>query len=143
MATQKQKEKKKKEREKIAKQRVLQRREAMRKFRKEEEVKAKLEKDMSPRLKPILNDPLMQEIREKNKQARLNEQIEKNMQLLEALEQEYDAEQALRNEVNSDLESEGHMTMKDKLDALHKKALAIQEAKSAEEKVVEETPVEA
>lgn len=140
MATQKQKEKKKKEREKIAKQRVLRRREEIRKFRKEEEVKAKLERDMSPRLMPILKNTLLRELREEAKKEHLNEQIEKNMKILEALEQEYDAEQALRKEVNSDLESEGHMTFKDKLDALHKKALEMEEAK---EKINEETPVKA
>lgn len=133
--------KKKKEREKIAKQRVLRRREQMRSFRKEEEAKQKLERELAPRQMPILNDPLMRELREKARKDRANEQIEKNMQLLEALEQQYDQEQALRKEVNESLEAEGHMTMKDKLDALHKKAIAIQEAKDEEK--VEEVPVEA
>ena len=126
MDTQKQKEKKKKKREKIAKQRVLFKREEIRKFRKEEEIKQKLEKDLSPRQIPFVNDPLVRESQEKARVDRTKEQIEHNMKLLEALEQEYDAEQALRNEVNSDLESEGHMTMKDKLDALQKKAIEIQ-----------------
>ena len=149
MMNEQKKFKKKKEREKVAKQRVMQRRTAMRAFRKEEDAKTKLERELSPRLMPIVNDPLVREMIKKSRTEKANEQIEKNMQLLEALEQQYDAEQAFRKEVNENLEAEGHMTMKDKLDALHQKAIAMQEAnkeeanKEVEEKVEEEAPVEA
>lgn len=128
---------KKKNREKIAKQRVLRRREQMRAIRKEDAAKERLERELSPKLMPIVNDPLVREMREKSRIDSAKAQIEKNLELLKALEEEYDKEQALRQQVNEDLEAEGHMSMKDKLDALHKKALAIQEQKG-EEKTSEE-----
>jgi len=137
------KEKKKKEREKIAKKRVLYRRNMIRTMRKEEEAKNKLEKELSPKTMPILNDPLLQEEREKSRASRAQEQIAKNLELLQALEEEYDKEQELRKQVNDDLESEGHMSMKDKLDALHKKAIAMQAEQPEEVKSEEETPVDA
>ena len=48
------------------------------------------------------------------------------MEILRNLEQEYEREQASRKEINDRLESEGYMTMKDKMDALHEKALKMQ-----------------
>lgn len=128
---------KKKKREKVAKQRVLRRREQMRAVRKEDAAKERLERELSPKMMPIVNDPLIREMREKARVDSAKAQIEKNLELLKALEEEYDKEQALRQQVNEDLEAEGHMSMKDKLDALHKKALAIQEQKG-EEKTSEE-----
>lgn len=128
---------KKKKREKIAKERVLRRREEMRAIRKEDAAKARLEDELSPKQMPIVNDPLACEMREKDSSNSVKAQIEKNLELLKALEEEYDKEQALRQQVNEDLESEGHMNMKDKLDALHKKALSMQ-AQKEEEKPSEE-----
>jgi hypothetical protein len=128
---------KKKKREKIAKERVLRRREQMRAVRKEDERKARLERELSPKQMPIVNDPLVREMREKARVDAAKAQIEKNLELLKAIEEEYDKEHALREQVNKDLESEGHVSMKDKLDALHKKAMAMKEQKE-EEKPSEE-----
>ena len=127
---------KKKKREKVAKQRVLRRREQMRAIRKEDAAKERLERELSPKQMPIVNDPLIREMREKARVDSAKAQIEKNLELLQAIEEEYDKEQSLREQVNKDLESEGHMSMKDKLDALHKKALSLQSQK--EEKPSEE-----
>jgi hypothetical protein len=128
---------KKKKREKIAKERVLRRREQMRAVRKEDERKARLERELSPRQMPIVNDPLVREMREKSRADAAKAQIEKNLELLKAIEEEYDKEHALREQVNKDLESEGHVSMKDKLDALHQKAMAMK-AQKEEEKPSEE-----
>lgn len=123
MTTKKQKERKKKERQKIAKERVLRRRTAMQAMRKEDAKKAKLEKTLSPKAQPIVNDPFLREMREKSRTDSVQAQIEKNFQLLQALEEEYDKEQAMRKQINDNLESEGHLTFKEKLDALEQKAL--------------------
>lgn len=128
---------KKKKREKVAKERVLRRREQMRAVRKADAAKERLERELSPKTMPIINDPLIREMREKARVDAAKAQIEKNLELLKALEEEHDKEQALRQQVNEDLEAEGHISMKDKLDALHKKALAMQEQKQ-EEKPSEE-----
>ena len=53
------------------------------------------------------------------------EQLKKNLEILEALEKEYEAEQNRRDNMNEQLESEGHKSMKEKLDALHEKALQL------------------
>jgi len=127
MANQKQKEKKKKQREKIAHQRVLKRREQLRKERKlqsqqeavwELEYEAKHGKRM-----PIVNDPLVAAMQEDTRRKKAQAQLERNLKILEALEAEMLQEQANRAEVNKSLEAEGHLSIKEKMDALHKMAL--------------------
>lgn len=62
-----------------------------------------------------------------------------NIQILKALEQEYEKEQLAKKATNDQLEAEGHTSLQDKLDALHsdlaeqQKALAEQEAESNQE----------
>lgn len=129
MATQKQKEKKKKEREKIAKERVMRRREQLRKERKlvaEEQKKDQEAHDIvHGKQMPILKDPAKVAQREAAHARVISEKLKKNLEILEALEKEYEAEQATRAEMNTKLEDEGHKTMREKMDALHKKALAM------------------
>jgi NADH pyrophosphatase NudC (nudix superfamily) len=128
MASQRQKEKKKKERQKASKAKVLVRREQLRKDRKEAAEEQRKEKEahaiIHGRQKPFVKtkttefDPLT-EI------SSIKDMLENNLKILEALEQEYDAEQAARADVNEKLEAEGHMSMREKMDALHQKALEI------------------
>lgn len=129
MATQKQKEKKKKEREKIAKERVLRRREALRKERKvrleEERRQQEAYEIVHGKQMPIISDPVKLAEREAARAKAVHEKLKHNLELLEALEQEYEAEQAARVEMNEKLEQEGHKTMREKMDALHKKALEL------------------
>jgi len=129
MATQKQKEKKKKERERIAKARVLVRREALRKERKiEKEEQRKFEESqviMHGKTMPIIKNPAALAQREAAHARAVSDKLKKNLEILEALESEYEAEQAARAEMNDKLESEGHKTMREKMDALHQKALAM------------------
>lgn len=137
MTSKKQKEKKKKEREKIAKNRVLKRREALRKQKKELAMEQKQEKlaeeSAYGKQKPFLkNDTsVLSEVLKENKEEEIRKKIEHNLKILEALEQEYDIENSQRKEINQKLENEGFMTMKEKMDALHRRALEL-EGKSTE-----------
>ena len=138
MSSKKQKERKKKKREQIAKSRVLKRREFFRKQRKqamEERQKEVLaEENAFGKMKPfikndasVLNDTvnqLKQNDQEKQEEIRLK--LEHNLRILEALEEEYDKESEARKELNQKLENEGYKTIKEKMDALHKKALELE-----------------
>jgi hypothetical protein len=134
MTSKKQKERKKKRRQEIAKSRVLKRREALRRQKKQaiEDVRkeAQAEQNAFGKLKPFvkndaraLNETIKQD---RKKMEEINSKLEHNLKILEALEEEYDKENELRKEINTKLENEGHMTMKDKMDALHKKALELE-----------------
>jgi len=129
MATQKQKEKKKKERERIAHARVVRRREALRAQRKaqyEEDLKEKEAHEIvHGKPMPIIKDPAVLAQRAAAQAKAVSDKLKKNLEILEALEKEYEVEQAARVEMNEKLESEGHKTMRDKMDALHQKALAM------------------
>lgn len=127
MVNQKQKDQKKKKREKAVKVKVHNRREALRKERREQLIQTNMEREaeklVNGKLKPIITDPIKLAEREAA-QTRINkEKLENNLKILESLEQEYEAEQAVRAEMNEKLESEGYTTMREKMDALHQKAL--------------------
>jgi hypothetical protein len=64
---------------------------------------------------PIIND-------EAKRDAAIKARLERNLKILEALEKEYQQEQAQRKEVNAKLEGEGAMTLKEKLEYLNKMA---------------------
>lgn len=124
MSKQQQKEQKKKNRERAAKQKVLQRREELRKTRKEAREQELAEKEahevVHGKMMPHVNVPGE---REAAKAAIVAEKLKKNLEILQALEDEYEEEQKKRGEMNAHLEAEGHKTMREKMDALHKKAL--------------------
>lgn len=127
MATKRQQEKKKKDRERLAHTRVVKRREALRSERKlaekEERQRQEIEYMSQGKLQPIVVDEKKAAEREAEKVRSVSEQLKKNLEILEALEQEYEQEQQVRVEVNQKLESEGFMSVKQKMDALHQKAL--------------------
>lgn len=135
MTSKKQKETKKKNREKIAKDRVLRRRETLRKQRKqamEEKVdELKAEENAFGKPKPFIkNDASALNQVIKTSKAACSEEIaaklEHNLKILEALEEEHDRESDTRKEINRKLENEGHKTIKEKMDALHQKALELE-----------------
>jgi len=143
MTSKKQKERKKKNREEVARNRVLRRRETLRKQRKqamEEKLnELKAEESAFGKQKPFVkNDAsalneVISTAREQQKSEQtdeeideLNAKLEHNLRILEALEEEYDRENETRKEINQKLENEGHISMKEKMDALHKKALEIE-----------------
>ena len=124
MSKQQQKEQKKKNRERAARQKILQRREELRKMRKETAEKDKAEKEahevVHGKLMPHINNPGQ---READKAKAVSEKLKRNLEILQALEDEYEEEQSKRAQVNANLEAEGYLTMREKMDALHKKAM--------------------
>ena len=123
----KNKQKKKNESNKRVKLKLANRREYARKERKivleEERAKRETELLVNGKQKPIVNDINKSKEVAKLKEELIKEQLEKNLQILQALEEQYDLEQKNRTELNQRLESEGHFTLREKLDALHKNNL--------------------
>jgi hypothetical protein len=118
MAKRRQKEKKKKDREAKAKARVLSRRHKIREAMKEDSRARTLNEKFRERIRPFVKDESKRAAIEASEEARVRERLEKNMQILKALEEEYEAEQNRKKEFNSELESMGHETLKEKLNAL-------------------------
>ena len=112
--------KKRKERAKKSRSKVLKIRGVVRKDRREESRKQRLEKMLSPKQKPIVNEKKEDE---ETKNQRIREQLIKNQQILAAIEEEMNRERSLRQHVNESLESDGHETMKEKFSAMHKSAV--------------------
>ncbi len=126
MSNQKLKEKKKKAREKAVKEKVLRRRLAIR----EDQKKIDEDRLRDQQIDELENGKQKPYRKPQNvpqdtsaKDAKILAQLERNMKLLEALEKEQLEEEASRTTVNDQLEAEGHLTMKQKMDALHQKAL--------------------
>lgn len=118
--------KKRKERQKKSKEKVLRRREAIRRDRKEEMKKIMLEKSVQPKQNPIVNMKKI-DATVNNKDEKIKEQLLKNQEILKALEQEFLNEQKNRESLVGDLESEGHGTLQEKLNAMHKKVVESEE----------------
>lgn len=118
--------KKRKEREKKSKAKILLRREAIRKDRKEESKKYMLEKLVQPKQNPIINIKKKDESME-DRDAKIKEQLLKNQQILKALEEEFLKERQSRDDLNGDLESKGHGNLQDKLAAMHKEVVESEE----------------
>lgn len=118
MATKRQQERKKKEREQKAKSRVLARRHKFRAAIKDEKRARLLDDRFREKAKPFVKDPEKKAAMEAAEENKVKERLERNAQILKALEEEYEAEQARRKEINLNLESQGHDTLKDKLNAM-------------------------
>lgn len=122
---------KRKQREIAVRKKVLERREEIRKERKEIEKERQKERDMfllehghTPSALP--GNPELAEQKKAEREKKVAEKLKRNLAILKSLEAEYEKEQAARKDVNAKLESEGFMTMKEKMDALHEKALKTQ-----------------
>lgn len=122
MATRKQKERKKKDREAKAKARVLSRRHKIHEAMREERRARVLENKFSEKIKPFVKDPAKKAEIAAAEERKVKERLERNAQILKALEDEYEAEMGRRREFNSELESMGHETLKEKLNALEETA---------------------
>lgn len=123
MSINKRRDAKKKQREKEVKSKVEKRRAAtraisreqllefrqQRQFKKDQKEYAKLEKTVDE-----FYNSLPQATKEK---------LEKNIEILKALEEEHQKEIAEKENLNEELEQEGNLTLKSKMEALHKKAL--------------------
>ena len=119
--------KKRKDREKKSHAKVLLRREAIRKERKEIVRQNLLEKSLSPKKTPIVNNRELQLEQEEKKIEKIKEQLLKNQEILKVLEEQYNQEQDARNQMNENLESEGNISLQDKLSAMHKSVIDSQE----------------
>jgi hypothetical protein len=123
MATKKQMQKKK-ARELKGKARVAARRHKLEQIKKDERRGAKLNKKFREKLVPFVKDSEKKRLMdEKNNQKSL-EKLEKNMQILKALEEEHIREAEERRRINEGLEAEGHITLQEKVKALEEKARA-------------------
>lgn len=122
---------KRKQRQESVRKKLTEQRDEIRKERKLVEVERNREREMwkleHGRTPPALpGNPELAAIRQAERDKRISEKLNHNLEILRNLEQEYEREQASRKEINDRLESEGYMTMKDKMDALHEKALKMQ-----------------
>lgn len=115
MAKKKLKEKKAKAKERATYQtKVKKRLFASRRARYEREIENEA-KENRTRLEPI----------RKTHSEKVNENLKHNLQVLQALEEEYVREQMQRQEINAELEAEGFKTIEEKIKALKNKARAI------------------
>jgi hypothetical protein len=103
-------DKKKKQREKLAKGKVLRRREAMRKKAKYD---ARIESDVASTREPVM--PIINKFKEKERKQKA---LAHNMEILKKLEEEYKKEQESRRQLNKSLESQGHQTLQEKVAAM-------------------------
>lgn len=101
-----------------AKQKVLNRRAEIRKKAKMEKMAQRIEEDSRPKLVPYRKS------QDEAYQAKVAQQnLEHNIQILQALEQEYLEEQQMKANLNQELEEEGYETLEEKMNALHKQAV--------------------
>lgn len=140
MSINKRREEKKKQREKEVKVKLEKRREAtkaasraqllafreQRKFRKEQKEFEKFEKNV---------DEFYNKLPQKTK-----EQLEKNIEILKALEEEHEKNLASKQKLNEELESEGKITPKEKMEALHEKVVEKQKKECAVIDIVKAPP---
>ena len=117
MAKKKLIERKKKQREAKAKVSIVRKREQMRAQRRTERNIAKAEENTRMKQTPYMR-PEKREALAKQEEEQNIAQLHRNLEILEALEKEYLKEQDAKAELNAKLESEGHVTLKEKLDAL-------------------------
>jgi hypothetical protein len=123
MTTERQKIQKKKARQKVVQAKLRHRREinrsvekekrddirAQKKFKKDQLVMEKLEEKMEELYSKLPPDTRMQ--------------LERNIEILKALEEEYDQEIAKKQNLNQELELQGNLTPEEKMKALHEKAV--------------------
>jgi hypothetical protein len=107
-------EKKKQRREEVAKQRVLRRRKYLQDYKKRER---ELVEKQAAAFKGI---PIKGAINERD--AEIEAKIRHNLEILKSLEEAHLKETAGRQERNETLEAEGHLTLREKMEAIHVKA---------------------
>jgi len=122
MATKKQFEKKKKAREQKGRARVAAERHKMSAVKKDGRRQAMLDKKFREKIVPFVKDPEKRKVMEEAEAKKARQKIEKNMEILKALEDEYLKEKDQKRILNETLEAEGHITLKDKINALEEKA---------------------
>ena len=126
MSTQKRKAQKKKAREREARKKVLRRRAAKRKKAAKEKKLDKEIKENQPKLTPFMKEETQKRV-EQEKKVFAKAQLAHNIEILKALEEEYDEEQTRRDELNKELEAQGLDTLQAKMDHMQAQILKDQE----------------
>jgi len=126
MSIQKRQQKKKKNRELDVQKKILKKREDLRKEKKlalfEEMQRREIDALTHGKQEPIIDEE-KKKARQELKAKAIKEKLEKNLKILEALEKEFEEEEKSRKAVNESLEAEGYGSIKEKMDAIHQKAL--------------------
>ncbi|RTK93326.1 MAG: hypothetical protein EKK64_10475 [Neisseriaceae bacterium] len=126
MSIQKRQQKKKKNRELDVQKKILKKREDLRKEKKlalfEEMQRREIDALTYGKQEPIIDEE-KKKARQELKAKAIKEKLEKNLKILEALEKEFEEEEKSRKAVNESLEAEGYGSIKEKMDAIHQKAL--------------------
>lgn len=133
MGTKRQQERKKKERELKGRARVLARRNKLREDRRNERRSSMLDRKFREKIKPIINDPEKKAALEQAEKERVLERLQRNAEILKALENQYQSDLEAKKSINESLEAEGHLNLKDKFNALESKAREIVAANEAEQ----------
>jgi type VI protein secretion system component VasK len=118
MTAKKLQEKKKKQREERSRASVLYRRKAKLAKDKLDKAARLKEKQLQPKLEPILS--------EEKKKVRLEQQLEHNMKILEALEAEYEKEKQGQTDLSDDLDAQGFESVEDKVKEVQRRIAADQ-----------------
>lgn len=137
MASKKQQERKKKAREQKAQARVMARRYKQDQLKKEDRKATKLNRKFREKLVPIVKDPEKKKKLEELEAKKNLEKLENNMKILKALEEEYLKERDQKRELNENLESQGHNTLQEKLNALESAARTSMTPSEAEKGVID------
>lgn len=132
MATKRQQERKKKAREQKAKARVEARRHKLDVARREERRSVLLNKKFRDKVAPIVKNPEAKKRMEEAEKNRALKKLERNAEILKALEEEYLREKEQKKALNETLEAEGHLTLEQKIGALEEKARASMEGEEKE-----------
>ena len=101
--------------------------------KKERDIEKRI-RDAEPKREPFRH-PLTPE-KQAEKDEKIKAKLQHNLEVLEALEKEYDAEKAKREELNKELEDQGNITIQEKLKAIAEKNAA--DAENIAEAEVEE-----
>lgn len=133
MGTKRQQERKKKEREQKGRARVLARRNKLREDRRNERRSVMLDKKFREKIKPIINDPEKKAAMEQAEKEKVLERLQRNAEILKALESQYQSDLEAKKSINESLEAEGHLNLKDKFNALETKAREIVAAEKTEQ----------
>jgi Arc/MetJ family transcription regulator len=114
---------KKRVRDKETKKQILTRRLKERAKRREADKDERYIRKTRDRIQPYVkaNDPIL----------KLN-QIERNLEVLKHLQEEYLKEEAQRESINEELEAEGYKSLKEKMDALNEKAIKLADEQGRE-----------
>lgn len=122
MATKRQQERKKKAREQKARARVEARRHKLSLARRDERRSAVLERRFREKVQPIVNDPEKKAALAEAEKNKVLERLQRNAEILKALEEQHQRDMDTKRAVNESLEAEGFVDLKDKFNALEAKA---------------------